>query len=80
MRIFLERLVDIYLQMNHSTTSPAAIASDHARCLRVFEPILDRISRKPTKNHRVHRTNTRTREHRDGRLSNHGHVDKHAVF
>ncbi len=78
-RGFLQRVVGHLLERNDSAAPVAAVGGDEQLCLRVVDPIAQRLGREAAEHDRVHRADAGAREHRDGELGDERHVERHAI-
>ncbi len=78
-RTRLHRLIHNVLQLHLAAPPITHILRHHHLAVRVIHPVRDRMRRKPTKDHRMHRTNPRTRQQRNRQLRTHPHVHRNPV-
>ena len=74
-----ERVVSVGLQFDGVPASPASVGGDEQPGARVLDPIAQGVGGEAPEHHRVRRPDPRARQHRDGKLRNHRHVDRDAV-
>jgi len=67
------------LEVHRASPAPATVGSDDELGLRVRDATRERLRAEATEHHRVGGPDAGAREHRDGQLRDHGHVDGDAV-
>ncbi|CCK04012.1 hypothetical protein BN129_2760 [Cronobacter sakazakii 701] len=76
-----QRVIDVFLQRNRTTSAHAFIRSDNETRAGVDNASGDGLRRKATENDRVHRANAGAGEHRNGGFRHHRHIDSdHVAF
>ncbi len=75
----LERGVHVELQGHDAAPAVAAVGGDHHGGFRVVDAVADRVGGEAAEDDAVGRPDARAREHGDGRLGHHGHVDGDAI-
>ena len=71
--------IDVGFKRRALITSQAFISRNDQFGLTVDNAIAQTFCRKTTEYHRMHRPNTRARQHPDYRLRNHGHIQRHTI-
>ena len=67
------------LQRQCLTTTELTVGGDQHLGAGIFDTIAQRLGREATKDHRVRRSDSGTREHGHHRFRNHRHVNRHAI-
>ncbi len=74
-----ECFVDLLLQRSWSSAAVASICGDDQLAVSVFAAIPDRVWAEASEDDRVNNTNTAAREHCNGQLEDHRHVNCSAI-
>src|SRR6185312_11868576 len=76
---FFHRRVGIFLHRYRATAPHAFVGRDENAGSAVLEAIGECLWREPAEHHGVNGTDARAREHRDGRLGDHRHIEGDTV-